>query len=459
MSLSSDSFRSCCCFVGFLLATLSTGGIPVSLAGSPQTTDQGGTSRCYDVEDLCGWVELESGVELGTHDSVPRSAPAPKARSEEQPAAAAVSEAATETTQALTTDVEQSRELAERYLANSLDAWRSLQQWWEASLATEVEVEVSASDWIQFDFLRVDLPNQQRMDIPQPIDVQQRINRIASQEPLDISQQNLDLQPQELKPEDWGGSVLVEELDRLPGDPVALSTPAERENVLVGSAPMIVTIEETYMADDISERENVLVGSAPMIVTLEETYMAYDMNDRDVRLWSVLPTTTRPFCIRSRANDFDSASMWEEFDQALESEVPLQEEVEAVAAETGEPLVLNMANEFRCSPYCVLDQWTSQVERWLGNDSAWRRAVNPQTLGQNLGKAVGQRNRLAQRAALALARHWSNAPPEPRPSPAGRALLARAEASPIEPPATEAPAAAVVTEVIAAVPSSQAQRR
>ncbi|MDE0864944.1 MAG: hypothetical protein OSA98_14220 [Rubripirellula sp.] len=60
-----------------------------------------------------------------------------------------------------------------------------------------------------------------------------------------------------------------------------------------------------------------LIGSSPIIATIEEDYMPYDLSARDLRLWSVFPIASHPFCVRGQLEDNRSARLWDDFDNAL----------------------------------------------------------------------------------------------------------------------------------------------
>ena len=65
-----------------------------------------------------------------------------------------------------------------------------------------------------------------------------------------------------------------------------------------------------------------LIGSSPVIATIEEDYMPYDLSARDLRLWSVFPIASHPFCVRGQVEHNRSARLWDDFDTAMAKAKP-----------------------------------------------------------------------------------------------------------------------------------------
>ena len=353
----------------FLLAVYLTGLPNRAAAATPDRDDDARANHCFEEpEELCGWVEL------GTHDSAPRLNPNAVVTDAEDAFDAAAGILACAVYAKAGVAVEQMIEpfvMLGPYLENSLDAVKQFQQWWDAAADFDREYEAFASDLIKFDFLRVELAMDRRLDL------------LAAMEPIDV-QIYVDGKGQ-VDGKGFGPSVLVERFEGFREGPMALRS----------SVP----------------RRDVLAGCSPMIFTLEETYAAYDLSERDVKLWSVFPTTTRPFCIRNRTSDFDASPMWDQFDQVVQTEPRSSPD--------------SVATQFKCSAYCVLDDWVTRWEEFTADDSRVRQALRPQAIGQRLAGWLAQRDRLAGRAAIVLASQWRQGKPEPRLSPAGAALLAR----------------------------------
>jgi hypothetical protein len=168
------------------------------------------------------------------------------------------------------------------------------------------------------------------------------------------------------------------------------------------------------------------VGSSAIIVTIEESYMPYDVAVKDMRLWSLLPTSTHPFCIRSHGDAVNSLSLWEEFDQGLA--VHQQEEAQVEA---------EVAIAYCGSADCLLDEWVWKVETWVSEHSTFWTEMEPRCIGRRLAWLTSGRKHLVSSAAEALATRWPEVEAPKPVSPAGEALLARA--------------GAIAAEVVAAV--------
>ncbi len=104
-----------------------------------------------------------------------------------------------------------------------------------------------------------------------PLDLQ--LQELAQEEPIDI--------------ESLGPSVLIPE-----NRPMSVSR--------IEVAPM-----------------NPLIGSSPVIVTIEEAYMPYDLSARDLQNWNAYPIAPHPFHAEDRVTDEQTASLWDDFDLAM----------------------------------------------------------------------------------------------------------------------------------------------
>ncbi len=62
---------------------------------------------------------------------------------------------------------------------------------------------------------------------------------------------------------------------------------------------------------------NPLIGSSPVIATIEEDYMPYDLSARDLENWRSYPIATHPFNAEDRVTDEQTASLWDAFDLAM----------------------------------------------------------------------------------------------------------------------------------------------
>jgi hypothetical protein len=145
-----------------------------------------------------------------------------------------------------------------------------------------------------------------------------------------------------------------------------------------------------------------------MIVTINEPYMPYDMSVSDLRLRSVFPMSTKPFCVRSRA------AQW--------NQVPMSIEVEHLQlAKLQKKKVLYPVD-------CYMDELIWALDSMTARGSRLWSITKPEFAGEQLATLVSRGNQIAYRATDLIASHW----PEPiaKPSAAGRALLTRAGADP-----------------------------
>jgi hypothetical protein len=154
---------------------------------------------------------------------------------------------------------------------------------------------------------------------------------------------------------------------------------------------------------------NNLIGSAPMIVTLDEPYMPYDLSADDLRLRSVFPLTTQPFCVRSRAARWNPVPMWTEFD------------VVTVATREKEPIPDPVD---RWMVDSSIEQLIAVVDAWTDPQSTIRQRTSPAYVGQQWANIVARGNKVVTETTELIATYW----PEPvaKPSASGKALLTRA---------------------------------
>ena len=62
---------------------------------------------------------------------------------------------------------------------------------------------------------------------------------------------------------------------------------------------------------------NPLIGSSPVIATIEEDYMPYDLSARDLENWNTYPIGPHPFNAEDRVTKEQTASLWDAFDLAM----------------------------------------------------------------------------------------------------------------------------------------------
>jgi hypothetical protein len=151
-----------------------------------------------------------------------------------------------------------------------------------------------------------------------------------------------------------------------------------------------------------------------MIFTIEESFLTYDLSDRDAKLWAVLPSNQRPLCIRDDGAEFDTTSIWFQFDLAIETESD---------AELG-----SWDNDLDCSPDSLLDRFVKSWNAESESRALLVRALDPNTIGRKVAELLCGHSRLARGVAAVIANSWSKGDEEPAPSSTGASLLARAGA-------------------------------
>ncbi len=332
-------------------------------------------------EELCGWGD---DCPLGTHDSsvLPTPAglaiipPAPVA----SPAAAStsllnksVSAIATAAFASAGVSVEQIVEpfaMVGPYLDDSLQMVQDFQAWWETAQAEAVSMKTAADA------------------------IQDELDRIAAQEPVDV--------------ESFGPSVIVNQLPT--------------KQTAIGPSRIQVTAIDA------------LIGSSPIIATIKDDYRPYDLSARDLKLWSVFPTSTHPFCVRSHMDALDDSPMWEDFDRAVQADTDVAPSVESFA--------------FAGSADCLLYELIWQFDTWTADDSPVWTAVEPRNIGRRFAAIATDGNRIVQGAAQLLASNWPEPEVENEPSSTGEALLARAGAvNASEPVAANTTAAVQIAKI------------
>jgi hypothetical protein len=286
-------------------------------------------------EELCGWVEM------GTHDT-PTDGAADGEASDDAAMQGVAVEQVVEPFAFVSSYLKQSRSSVERF-----------QQWWEQALAQSRAIRDAEIEFAE-----------QR-------ELQTELNTLAAQEPIDVN--------------GLGESVLVEAFPR---------SVAEVESIVVTEI-------------------DPLVGSSPMIATIEDAYLPYDLSTRDMKVWSVFPLATRPLCVRSHTY---AAPLWDDFDQLVEQRVDARP--------------ATMPQAVWGSADCYLDECLWRIESMITASAPLRMELDAVSLGGRAAKLVLRGHRLAQSAAQVLASVWPAASDEAQDvsNPDGEALLARAGA-------------------------------
>ena len=62
---------------------------------------------------------------------------------------------------------------------------------------------------------------------------------------------------------------------------------------------------------------NPLIGSSPIIATIEEDYMPYDLSARDLENWNAFPMAAHPISAGTGVDKEQTAGLWDDFDTAM----------------------------------------------------------------------------------------------------------------------------------------------
>ncbi len=305
-------------------------------------------------EELCGWVDLEP------YDSAELPRPVENANDAElSGTVAAIATAACASAGVSVEQIVEPFAMVGPCLDNSLEMVQRFQGWWNAAAAEAEALRLAEAE----------------AEFGDTIDVQEQLDLIATEEPVDV--------------ENHGGSVLVDKFTKT-------ETKADQPGVYVTAIDM-------------------LVGGSPIIATIEEEdYLPYDLSARDIKLWSVFPISTRPFCVRSHGDDIETEPMWQDFDQLVANAVEVQTPPSSYAS---------------CgSADCLLDELIWRVEMFVAEDSPLWDVLAPQNLGRQVATIASGSGRLVKSAAQLLASQWPEVEEDVETSEIGQALLARAGA-------------------------------
>ncbi|MGB7325246.1 MAG: hypothetical protein WBD31_10280 [Rubripirellula sp.] len=318
-------------------------------------------------EELCGWADDDVYVGDATHDSFPIPTPSYLAASR-YTSSPAITASALATTAIAATGVQ---------VQQFVEPFAMVEPYLEDSLASVEKLQ----SW--YNGLVADAEAQQARE--RDAAVRLAIAEIASEEPIDAE-----------------GFV-----------PPAIESPAVVSNA-------VASIEVT--------RLDPLVGGSAFIATIEEEYMAYDWSKRDMKLWSALPTVTRPFCIRSSSDLTVNAMM----EKAFQDE----------SART------SLASTIKSSPDCLLGEVTDRIDSLA---SAWsiQRIAKPASIGKAIAAAFTSTKRATRATIQAIASRLPKI--DDAPSETGSKLLARA--------GLDATGLEAADESIATVPESASSLR
>ena len=83
---------------------------------------------------------------------------------------------------------------------------------------------------------------------------------------------------------------------------------------------------------------NPLIGSSPIIATIEEDYMPYDLSADDLKNWNTFPIASNPISAGTGVDEEQTAGLWDEFDTAM------------ALSKTSDPAELNLLAKTKLDP-------------------------------------------------------------------------------------------------------------
>ncbi|MEM8667824.1 MAG: hypothetical protein AAGG48_09935 [Planctomycetota bacterium] len=182
---------------------------------------------------------------------------------------------------------------------------------------------------------------------------------------------------------------------------------------------------------------NRLVGSSPIIVTIEEVSDSYELSPRNLKLWSVLPASTHPFCIRAESDSWDPVAMWSAFDERLEKTVPMMAQQQRVQVAKAADVSMEEFTGYDISADCLLASWVWTAECFVMDHQTKLSTITPNNTGRTIARVSKRQEQLVEQWTNALVRRWNFNEEVEEPviidfgleaSPAGAALLTRAGA-------------------------------
>ncbi|WP_144059503.1 hypothetical protein [Rhodopirellula sallentina] len=158
------------------------------------------------------------------------------------------------------------------------------------------------------------------------------------------------------------------------------------EDIVENTVESVVEEESTDLADALvaNDLEDKFVGSAPVIVTIQEAYSPYDIAKRDLEMEYLDLTTVQPIHPKNYVSlpaddalaleDADTVEIAKEFEsEELETEDAVAKTEDGTAAEIEVAQVDNNAaaddieEVVAVSPDCLLDEWIHTASIWTEN--------------------------------------------------------------------------------------------
>ena len=228
------------------------------------------------------------------------------------------------------------------------------------------------------------------------------------------------------------GDMFRSELDSLAAE--------EPIDVFIHGPSVLKTPAETLASQANPPTSKPLIGSSPVIATIDESYMPYDIASRDLRIWPYHTTPIKPYCIVNRNNhvedfawwpDEDSASNTQNKEQAIETVTSVDSSVEEVTSvdSSVEEVVL-----VETSVECLVDEIVWKFDNAISSLAQRKKQFSPRRMGRRIGRLTGSPAIATQRAINAIARFWPESGTVESSTQASKELLARAEAIEAEAP-------------------------
>lgn len=370
---------------------------------SSDSGSSGGLDRQFE-EELCGWATHDSCYFFEPQNEVPypRIATRTSCTFDQSIAAAAATACAT-----AGISVEQIVEpfaMVGPHVSDSMKRVKEFQEWWQRMIAEAQKnlpaMEESLPDasivegtpkaletWSEFGESIV------IREVEEPFAVEDQIDQLALEEPVDV--------------DPWGASVLV-----------------------VDDSEFYVPLPGPPSIPDASVTQ---VGASAVIVSIDDAYWPYDLSARDLRIWSVFPLVTEPFCIRGRQDTPLSSDSWADLDQATTEriiELSTDEPVDTPPTANPTAQVEQQTPQIESSVDCRLDEFVWKVTCAVDEYQALTVWLRPRGVGRQIAEIAIRASRAAGTATERIAGLWPDTPPvvEAKPSTAGQQLLARAGA-------------------------------
>lgn len=389
-------------------------------------------TEAEDPSQWCGW---------GTHDSVPLSRPRPRSRTSsnfDQSLAAAASAACA----SVGVSVEQIVEpfaMVGPTVADSIERVQQFQRWWNQTLAAAESIASDLAATGPLTELALDEVAAEA-DVPPlqpdpwkafgesivvadslrepPVDC--RLEQLSLEEPIDVAR----FGPSILTAADSAVAETIEPTDVTNANIEAVEGRGRQVQTQIPT-PRIAGAATSQM------------GASAVIVSFEDGYLAYDVSARDLKVWSVFPLVTQPFCIRSHREAILGCHPWGEADMAAAATQMTVPSVETAISETDgkEPRIDQVAATptihamlgLQGSLECLVDEWIWKATTTANKNYTVAEWIRPKSIGRQVAVFAIQASEAADTATERVASLWPETEPQP-PQTAGEKLLVRAGA-------------------------------